>query len=59
MKLSKLSGFKASTNAQLVPIRQLELFKEKNKVETDTGMTAAEKTNKIAEINQKIAALGQ
>jgi phosphonate transport system substrate-binding protein len=59
MKLSKLSGFKASTNAQLVPIRQLELFKEKNKVETDTGMAAAEKTNKIAEINQKIAALGQ
>jgi phosphonate transport system substrate-binding protein len=59
MKLSKLSGFKASTNAQLVPIRQLELFKEKNKIETDTGMAAAEKTNKIAEIDQKLAALGQ
>ena len=59
MKLSKLSGFKASTNAQLIPIRQLELFKEKNKVETDTGMAATEKASKIAEIDQKLAALGQ
>ena len=59
MKLSKLSGFKASTNAQLVPIRQLELFKEKNKFETDAGMAAAEKASKIAEIDQKLAALGQ
>ena len=34
-KLSKLSGFKASTNNQLVPIRQLELFKTRNKLEAD------------------------
>lgn len=59
MKINKLSGFKSSTNAQLIPIRQLELFKEKNKVETDTGMAAAEKAKKIAEIDQKLAALGQ
>ncbi|MDP3754640.1 phosphonate ABC transporter substrate-binding protein, partial [Polaromonas sp.] len=35
MKISKLSAFKPSTNAQLIPIRQLELFKERNKFEAD------------------------
>lgn len=59
MKLSKLSGFKASTNAQLIPIRQLELFKERNKFEADAGMAAAEKQVKIAEIDKKLAELGQ
>ena len=41
--LSKLSGFKASTNAQLVPIRQLELFRDKTKIEADTKLADAEK----------------
>jgi len=59
MKVSKLSGFKASTNAQLIPIRQLELFKDRNKFESDTGMAAAEKQTKIAEIDKKLAELGQ
>jgi phosphonate transport system substrate-binding protein len=43
VKLSKLSGFKPSTNAQLTPIRQLELFKERNKLEADAGVPAADK----------------
>ncbi len=38
MKISKLSGFKASTNDQLKPIRQLDLFGKRNKVESDTTM---------------------
>lgn len=59
MKLSKLSGFKASTNAQLIPIRQLELFKERNKFEADASMAAADKQVKIAEIDKKLAELGQ
>ncbi|MFI5444185.1 phosphonate ABC transporter substrate-binding protein [Polaromonas sp. UC242_47] len=59
MKLSKLSGFKASTNAQLIPIRQLELFKERNKFEADAGMAAADKQVKLAEIDKKLAELGQ
>ena len=58
-KLNKLSGFKASTNAQLIPIRQLELFKERNKFEADTGLSADDKQIKIAEIDKKLAALGQ
>jgi phosphonate transport system substrate-binding protein len=57
MKLSKLSSFKPSTNAQLIPIRQLELFKDKNKFEADTVMSAAEKQVKIAEVDKKLAEL--
>lgn len=59
MKLSKLSGFKASTDRQLVPIRQLELFREKTRLETDTTTAAAEKRARLAEIERKLAELNQ
>lgn len=59
MKVSKLSGFKPSTNAQLIPIRQLELFKDRNKFEADTNMPAAEKQLKIAEVDKKLAEIAQ
>jgi phosphonate transport system substrate-binding protein len=58
-KLSKLSGFKASTNNQLTPIRQLELFKSRNKLEADATLAAADKQVKLAEIDQQLAALSQ
>lgn len=58
-KLSKLSGFKASTNNQLIPIRQLELFKTRNKFEADDNMAAADKQAKLADIDKQLAALGQ
>ena len=57
MKISKLSGFKASTNDQLKPIRQLDLFAQRNKIDTDTTMSDAEKKIKLADIEQKLAAL--
>ncbi len=57
MKISKLSGFKASTNAQLVPIRQLELFSQKTKIESDTAISDADKKTRIAEIDKKLAEL--
>lgn len=57
MKISKLSAFKPSTNAQLVPIRQLELFKERNKFEADAAMPAADRQAKVAEIDRKLAEL--
>ena len=59
MKISKLSVFKPSTNAQLIPIRQLELFKERNKIEADATLPAAEKQAKVAEIDRKLAELGK
>ncbi len=57
MKISKLSGFKASTNEQLKPIRQLDFFAQRNKVDGDTTLSASEKQTKLADIDQKLAAL--
>jgi phosphonate transport system substrate-binding protein len=57
MKISKLSGFKASTNEQLKPIRQLDLFAQRNKVDGDSTLSASEKQTKLADIDQKLAAL--
>jgi phosphonate transport system substrate-binding protein len=59
MKLSKLSGFKVSSDRQLVPIRQLELFREKTKIETNANMDDGEKRAKMAEIDRKLAELNQ
>lgn len=57
MKLSKLTGFKPSTNAQLLPIRQLDLFGKRTKIETDTALSDTDKTAKLAEIDKLLAAL--
>ena len=57
MKLSKLSGFKPSSNAQLLPIRQLDLFGKRNKIESDTALSEADKMAKLAEIDKLLAAL--
>ena len=48
-------GFRPSTNAQLNPIRQLELFKDLRKVESDTTISDAEKAKKVTEINEALA----
>ena len=50
-------GFRASTNAQLNPIRQLELFKDRRKIESDSAMSVSEKTVKLAEIDKALAAI--
>jgi phosphonate transport system substrate-binding protein len=55
----RLAGFKASTDAQLTPIRQLELFKDRMKFESDANMNAAEKQAKLADIDAKLAALAK
>ncbi|MGB4117940.1 MAG: phosphonate ABC transporter substrate-binding protein [Polaromonas sp.] len=57
MKISKLSGFKASTNAQLIPIRELDLFGKRNKIESDTTIAAADKTKQLADIDKQLASL--
>lgn len=51
------AGFRASNNDQLKPIRQLELFKERTKIETAQNMNADEKQAKLAEIDKALAAL--
>ncbi|HKA42210.1 MAG TPA: phosphonate ABC transporter substrate-binding protein [Burkholderiales bacterium] len=50
-------GFRESSNAQLVPIRQLELFKDRVKIESDERMPAAEKSKALADIDRKLADL--
>ena len=57
MKISKLSGFKASSNDQLKPIRQLDLFAKRNKIEADTTLSDADKKSKLAELDLQLAAL--
>jgi phosphonate transport system substrate-binding protein len=55
----RLAGFKASTDAQLLPIRQLELFKDRKKYENDVNMSEADKKPKLAEIDAKLADLAR
>jgi phosphonate transport system substrate-binding protein len=50
-------GFRASTNDQLKPIRQLELFRDRKKFENAPGMSDAERAAKLAEIDQALAKL--
>ncbi|MDM8355488.1 phosphonate ABC transporter substrate-binding protein [Pandoraea communis] len=52
-------GFRASTDAQLLPIRQLELFKQKMQLESDANIDAAKKKSQLAQIDSKLAALDQ
>ena len=58
-RLSKLSSFKLSTNSQLIPIRQLELFKDRNKIDADASLAAADKQSKLADIDRQLAALAK
>ncbi len=49
--------FMESSNAQLYPIRQLELYKNKLKIENTDELSADEKAARIAEIDKKLAEL--
>lgn len=57
MKISKLSGFKESSNSQLLPIRQLDLFSKRNKIESDSVISEAAKKEQLASIDKQLAAL--
>ncbi|RJF86586.1 phosphonate ABC transporter substrate-binding protein [Oleomonas cavernae] len=51
------SNFKPSNDDQLIPIRQLEMFKKKRKLEADTSLAPEEKAKAIAEIDAQLKAL--
>jgi phosphonate transport system substrate-binding protein len=53
------SGFRASTDAQLLPTRQLELAKERAKVAADSALAADERAKKLKDIDAKLAELGK
>ena len=52
-------GFRESNNDQLIPIRQLELFRDRAKAAGDEKLSADEKTRLLAEIDRKLAALAK
>lgn len=51
--------FRLSTNDQLNPIRELELFKARGKVQGDTSLSADEKKAKLDEIDAQLEVLKQ
>ncbi|MEI6301292.1 MAG: phosphonate ABC transporter substrate-binding protein [Betaproteobacteria bacterium] len=57
--MQQIAGFRDSTDLQLVPIRQLELYKDRIKFENDDKMNAQERTTKIADIDRKLADLAK
>ena len=58
-RIYNYSGFKESTNDQLIPIRQLELYKDRVKIENDAQYNADEKARLLADIDKKLAALAK
>jgi len=55
----RLAGFKASTDAQLIPIRQLELAKDRKKIEDDANLSAGDRQTRMAEIDAKLDVLAK
>ena len=57
--LNKLqwAPFRESSNKQLVPIRELGLFRDKLKIQADNKLSADEKAKQIKEIDSKLMAL--
>jgi phosphonate transport system substrate-binding protein len=60
-KLAKLTlgGFQESTDEQLKPVRQLELFKEKMKLEADANMKDEEKKARLDDISRQLSAIAK
>jgi phosphonate transport system substrate-binding protein len=57
--MQQIAGFRASTDAQLIPIRQLELAKDRAKATGDTTLSAEAKAAKLKEIDAKLAELAK
>ena len=59
LKNLTLAGFAASDNSQLNPIRQLELARDRTRIEADTAMSPEDKAKKLQEIEQRQAELSR
>ena len=59
LKTLTWSGFKASDNTQLTPIRQLELARERSKVEADAALSPDDKAKKLQELDRRLGELSQ
>ena len=57
--MQQIAGFRESSNAQLVPSRQLELATDRSQVASDTTLSAAEKAERTKAIDAKLAELAK
>jgi len=57
LKAMKTGSFRASTNKQLIPLRQITLFRERMNLAADDKVPAAEKAAKLREIDDKLQQL--
>ncbi|MCE0732293.1 phosphonate ABC transporter substrate-binding protein [Halomonas sp. G15] len=53
------SGFAASDNDQLLPIRQLELFRQRSLIADDDSLDADDKQSRLAELDAQLELLNQ
>lgn len=51
--------FKPSNNDQLLPIRQLELFRDRSRIQADEDLSDAEKEEQLAEIDRQLEELNK
>jgi len=59
LKNMQLGKFLASNDDQLLPIRQLELFKQRTTISADAKLEAGDKAKKLADIDADLAKLQQ
>jgi len=59
MRILTWSGFVASDNSQLLAIRQIELVRDRTKIENDANMAADDKAKKLQDIDARLAALSK
>jgi phosphonate transport system substrate-binding protein len=59
LKNLTLGGFLPSDDSQLIPTRQLDLVRERTKIENDANLAAEEKTKKLQDIDARLAELGK
>lgn len=57
--MQQIAGFRESSDAQLIPIRQLEYAKDRAKIQGDTTLSDAEKVQKTKDIDAKLAELAR
>jgi len=57
LKNMQLGKFLTSSDDQLLPIRQLELFKQRTTISADDKLEAADKAKKLADIDADLAKL--
>ena len=54
-----IGKFIASDNSQLLPVRQLELVRQRAVIDADTNLSADDRKRRLDELDQRLAELGR